>query len=230
MKTFQFFSWLICVFLVIGGCSNTPQAQEKSNPPESEKSGSDSSGGVTYVPPTFEPPPDPVLPTFEPPPDPVLPTFEPPPTYVAPTYEPPNFNFSPPTYVPPDVKINSGDKKVVIEIPEHILFDYDSSELRKDAYPALAQIAKSLKETKEKTKDARFRIDGHTDNKGSKDYNLKLSLKRAEAVKKAFINEFKLPDSWLEVQGFGETRPLVKNDTPSNQQKNRRVEVTILAE
>jgi len=75
--------------------------------------------------------------------------------------------------------------------------------------------------------DLRVRIDGHTDSRGTDAYNQKLSERRAEAVKKFFL-ENGVAASRLETRGFGESEPAAPNDTPENMAKNRRVEFTPL--
>lgn len=72
-----------------------------------------------------------------------------------------------------------------------------------------------------------MRVEGHTDDRGADAANLALSQRRAEAVMKYLVNKG-VAQSRLEAAGFGETRPLVKNDTPANQAKNRRVEFVIV--
>jgi outer membrane protein OmpA-like peptidoglycan-associated protein len=71
--------------------------------------------------------------------------------------------------------------------------------------------------------DLKFEIDGYTDNIGAADYNLKLSQQRADAVKKQLLN-MGVDLSRLTTKGFGETKPMDKNDTPEGRANNRRVE------
>jgi len=75
--------------------------------------------------------------------------------------------------------------------------------------------------------DLRVRIDGHTDSRGSDAHNQALSERRAEAVRKFFI-ENGIDPSRLESRGFGESQPAAPNDTPENLRLNRRVEFTPL--
>jgi OOP family OmpA-OmpF porin len=75
--------------------------------------------------------------------------------------------------------------------------------------------------------DLRVRIDGHTDSRGSDAYNQALSERRANAVRKFFIDNG-IDGSRLQTRGFGETEPAAPNDTPENLLKNRRVEFTPL--
>ncbi len=69
-------------------------------------------------------------------------------------------------------------------------------------------------------------IDAHTDSKGSEEYNLKLSKKRAASTVKA-LESYGVDSSRLEATGYGETRPLATNDTEEGRAENRRVEGSI---
>jgi len=70
----------------------------------------------------------------------------------------------------------------------------------------------------------KLKIIGYTDSDGQADANQQLSAKRAAAVKKVLINEFKIEASRLEALGKGETVPINDNKTESNKALNRRVE------
>jgi len=70
-------------------------------------------------------------------------------------------------------------------------------------------------------------IEGHADNVGTRDYNRKLSLRRAEAVRAKLVDAVAAPLAKLDVAGFGEERPLADNATPAGRQMNRRVMISI---
>jgi outer membrane protein OmpA-like peptidoglycan-associated protein len=70
-------------------------------------------------------------------------------------------------------------------------------------------------------------MSAHTDNKGSDEYNFKLSDDRARSVREYIISKG-IPASRIISQGYGETKPEVDNDTDENRQLNRRVEFKIL--
>lgn len=76
--------------------------------------------------------------------------------------------------------------------------------------------------------EVRVRIDGHTDSDGSAAYNDSLSSRRAAGVRDFIVNKGGLDADRFEVKGFGESKPLAPNDSPSNKRLNRRVELTIL--
>ena len=83
-----------------------------------------------------------------------------------------------------------------------------------------------LAETMLKAKDWTLEIQGHTDDKGSEEFNLKLSENRADAVKNYLVSKGLVADTIIS-KGFGEIAPIVANDTDANREKNRRVEFKI---
>lgn len=117
--------------------------------------------------------------------------------------------------------------RILVSLPSDVLFDFDKSDIRPDAEVTLLQLSKVLIAMH----DSRVEITGHTDSKGSDEYNDKLSIRRANSVK-----------MWLEkggvtqpmaTAGDGERSPIVPNQTasgaddPAGRQKNRRVEFVI---
>lgn len=71
-------------------------------------------------------------------------------------------------------------------------------------------------------------VEGHTDSSGSAAFNLSLSQQRADAVKDALAAAGVAAER-LEAKGFGETQPIVANDTAANRAKNRRIAFTVVA-
>ncbi len=72
--------------------------------------------------------------------------------------------------------------------------------------------------------DSVFWINGHACSIGSKEYNLKLSEKRAKSVRQYLIKKHAISPDRLKVRGFGNEKPLTSNDTPERRAVNRRVE------
>lgn len=108
-------------------------------------------------------------------------------------------------------------KKLVLE---GVNFDHDKATLREDSYPILDQAAASLKEWG----DVKVEVAGHTDSKGKDKYNLKLSQRRAEAVRSYLISKGIAADR-LTAKGYGESKPVADNKTEAGRYKNRRVEL-----
>lgn len=106
-----------------------------------------------------------------------------------------------------------------------IEFDVNSFNIRPDSYDLLNKLGKAL--TSEKLKEKTILIKGHTDSDGNDDYNLNLSLNRAQAVKSYLVGRFSIPESTLKIYGYGKTMPLVPDNNPANKQLNRRVEIAV---
>ncbi len=105
-----------------------------------------------------------------------------------------------------------------------LLFAYNSSELSTAMKTNLRDFAATLNEYNKTV----VLIDGHTDSKGSDDYNLKLSDRRAKSVSD-YLDGVGVSSSRLGTRGFGESKPVASNDTDQGRKQNRRVEVAIWA-
>lgn len=73
-------------------------------------------------------------------------------------------------------------------------------------------------------------VSGHTDSTGDEQSNQLLSLKRAESVRDWMRDTGDVPESCFAVQGYGESRPVASNDTPEGRARNRRVEISLVAQ
>jgi len=71
-------------------------------------------------------------------------------------------------------------------------------------------------------------IEGHTDNTGKADANLKLSQARAEAVVKWLTEHLQTPADRMEAKGYGDSKPIADNKTEKGRAKNRRVEIEVV--
>jgi OOP family OmpA-OmpF porin len=104
------------------------------------------------------------------------------------------------------------------------LFDYDKSVLKEEGKAALRAVDQSIK-----AKGANVvgvRVVGHTDSKGTDQYNMALSIRRAEAVRQYMISDGVAP-SLIAASGEGESNPVASNATVDGRARNRRVEVSI---
>jgi outer membrane protein OmpA-like peptidoglycan-associated protein len=104
-----------------------------------------------------------------------------------------------------------------------IKFDFDSYTIRSESFALMDELGNALTDEKLMSKD--IIIKGHTDSIGTETYNLKLSLKRALAVKMYLTENFPIPTSRLKVAGYGESLPLISNSNEADRQINRRVEI-----
>ena len=77
---------------------------------------------------------------------------------------------------------------------------------------------------------AKIRLDGYTDSIGTDEYNMKLSGRRAAAVKNHLIKEAGVSSSKITAVGHGKADPVADNKTKEGRTKNRRVEVSILSD
>jgi len=100
----------------------------------------------------------------------------------------------------------------------NVQFKNNSTELTKESKARLDNTAEKMKEYS----NFNYEIQGHTDNRGNEDYNIKLSTKRAEAIKEYLI-EKGVPAEILTTKGFGSSQPIADNNTKEGRSKNRRV-------
>jgi len=107
-----------------------------------------------------------------------------------------------------------------------INFDYNSAELKPSAEPQLNNLGEAL--TSSDLKGTIVMLGGHTDAKGSDEYNQKLSERRAETVKRYLIDKYNIPATELVAAGYGEHG--LKNPADPLAAENRRVEIVNLAE
>ena len=107
----------------------------------------------------------------------------------------------------------------------HIFFNYNEATLRPESYPELDKVTEMLETNATLT----IEIGGHTDDRGSEEYNQQLSQGRAEAVRQYLVDNF-IGAERVSAQGYGESQPEVPNDSEANWQVNRRVVFTILSE
>jgi len=99
-------------------------------------------------------------------------------------------------------------------------FDFDKASLRADPEPALNQVLALMKDEPALAVE----IGGHTDNVGKPDYNMKLSEGRAASVVQWLVSRG-VATTRLSSHGYGDTQPLVANNTDENRARNRRVEL-----
>jgi len=117
--------------------------------------------------------------------------------------------------------IRRGSKVVL----NNIFFDFDKASLRSESFPELGRLVVVMQQNP----NMRLRIAGHTDSKGSDDYNQKLSESRAQSVVDYLIVQG-VAAGRLEAKGYGETQPIATNDTAEGRQRNRRTEFEVLTE
>ena len=121
----------------------------------------------------------------------------------------------PPTVVPEDIQ------RTMIRL-SNALFAFDKFDLNDEARAMLDEVVAWLRDNPELTVE----IGGHTDDRGSDEYNQKLSENRAKAVYDYFV-QHGVEASRLSYKGYGESQPIATNDTEEGRQANRRVELKL---
>ncbi len=121
-----------------------------------------------------------------------------------------------------DVKLKALTAKTKLVLND-ITFETNSADLNASSYEELDRVVKLLIDNPE----IKMEISAHTDDVGSNGYNTKLSGKRAQSVVDYLVTN-ELPFNRLIAKGYGETTPVVKNDTEENRARNRRVELKII--
>ena len=122
------------------------------------------------------------------------------------------------------------EKEVVVQQPMQqkwilvgVNFDFNKASLKSESYPVLFHAVQVLL----MNPDMRVEIQGHTDNIGSDDYNMKLGQKRAQTVKDYLVARGISADR-LTTRSFGESQPIADNKTADGRSVNRRVEFKVL--
>ena len=108
---------------------------------------------------------------------------------------------------------------------DSVHFGFDTSNLSDEAKECLDIFAGVMKE---ENKNIYIEIQGHTDNIGTEEHNMRLGQARAEGVMRYLHTEFVIPLHRMNAFSYGESKPVVENDTPSNRAKNRRVTIVVM--
>lgn len=126
------------------------------------------------------------------------------------------------------VKVRRNDDATIITVAPDILFDLRSAKVRRQAWPALDEVAKYLA----RRDDHWILVAGHTDSLPTRTRrypsNWELSALRAVNVVKYLSNLETLDDSSLIASGFGKHHPVASNKTEEGREKNRRLEIFVL--
>jgi peptidoglycan-associated lipoprotein len=102
-----------------------------------------------------------------------------------------------------------------------VYFDYDSYVIRSEFQSVLEAHARFIKSDKNR----KVALEGHTDERGGREYNLALGQKRAEAVRRAMVL-LGVADNQLEAVSFGKEKPAALGGSEADMEKNRRAEIS----
>ncbi len=121
-------------------------------------------------------------------------------------------------------KVERIGEGIKITFDSGILFDFDKATLKDESKRNLEKLAVILT----KYPDTNILLEGHTDAKGSEEYNLELSRRRAQAVAN-YLSSLGVNPMRFTIMGYGESQPVASNETEEGRRLNRRVEVAIFA-
>ena len=124
----------------------------------------------------------------------------------------------------PGAKVERVDEGIKVEFNEKILFAFSKSDIGDSAKDNLNKLVAILN----KYPNTNIEIQGHTDSRGTDEYNMGLSLRRANAVRDYLLSQG-IAATRMSTRGFGESAPAYSNDTPEGMAQNRRVEFLITA-
>jgi len=124
----------------------------------------------------------------------------------------------------PDATVERVGEGINLTFNSGLLFKINSADLSDDAKQELKKVGGILA----KYEDTQILLEGHTDDTGSDDLNMKLSERRAKAVS-SYLESENIPSSRLKTKWYGEAQPKYPNDSEANRVKNRRVELAIYA-
>ncbi len=110
----------------------------------------------------------------------------------------------------------------LLSMQDQLLFDVDSSDIKPDMRSRIQHLSENLL----RVGIDHARIDGHTDDSGSTEHNLALSLSRAQSVA-MIMAQSGFTDTNLTTAGRGEANPIADNSTADGKQRNRRVNIII---
>lgn len=118
--------------------------------------------------------------------------------------------------------LNSIHFQEVIEVSQKILFRKGSAKLLPSSHEELKRIADKIQQSSH-----RIRIEGHTDNQGTAHFNQRLSVRRAQSVRRFLIQQG-ISGNKLRSKGYGSAKPIADNSTPQGRKRNRRVAFVII--
>ena len=124
----------------------------------------------------------------------------------------------------PGAKVERVEEGIKVEFNEKILFEFSKSDLGDSAKKNLNSLITVLNNYP----NTNIEIQGHTDSRGTDDYNMGLSVRRATAVRD-YLRQNGIAAPRMTTKGFGESAPSYSNDTPEGMAQNRRVEFLITA-
>ncbi|MEE9351097.1 MAG: OmpA family protein, partial [Thiotrichaceae bacterium] len=121
------------------------------------------------------------------------------------------------------IEVERQGDNIILNMPDSITFDTAKSDLKPQFHPVLNSLASTLNQYDQ----TKIKIAGHTDSRGSLQYNQNLSQQRANSVRN-FLAGRGVNNYRIYAHGYGETKPVSDNTTDIGMAKNRRVEITLV--
>jgi peptidoglycan-associated lipoprotein len=121
---------------------------------------------------------------------------------------------------PVDANATNGTAQGPVNVARLVYFDYDSFQIKAESQALIEQHARFLRANPQR----KVSLEGHTDERGGREYNLALGQRRSEAVRRAF-GLLGVPDTQLEAVSFGKEKPAEAGSDEAAWAKNRRAEL-----
>ncbi len=121
------------------------------------------------------------------------------------------------------VEVEREGDRIQLNMPGNITFDTDRADIKPQFHGVLDDVADTLTDYPR----TMVEVAGHTDSRGTADYNQRLSEQRANRVASYLVRQG-VQSSRISAVGFGESVPIASNETAAGRQQNRRVEVTVI--
>ena len=121
------------------------------------------------------------------------------------------------------IEVTRDGDVIKLNLPDGVTFDFGKYDLKPQFYPALNNVAATLKEYNQTIVE----VSGHTDSVGSAEFNQRLSEQRANTVGNYLIGQGLVRERF-EIVGMGKNYPIASNDTDAGRAQNRRVEIRVL--
>lgn len=125
------------------------------------------------------------------------------------------------TVAPVDLTGSAGNAQGPVGVARIVYFDYDSYVIKPEFQSLLDAHSRFIKQNSGR----KVMIEGHTDDRGGREYNLALGQKRAEAVRRS-LALLGVPDSQVEAVSFGKEKPAAPGNTEDAHAQNRRAELS----
>jgi len=125
------------------------------------------------------------------------------------------------TVAPVDLNASGNNAQGPVGVARIVYFDYDSYVIKPEFQSLLEAHSRFVKQNNGR----KVMIDGHTDDRGGREYNLALGQKRAEAVRRS-LALLGVPDSQVEAVSFGKEKPAVQGNSEDAHAQNRRAELS----